>query len=570
MVKPVNELSSLLRMSNISILRKMVKYAIAILILFYSCEKEPRIKEVPDPIVDFWGIDTSSKNNLSTKFDVVVYGGTPAGIMAAIEAKRTGHKVLLINSTEGYLGGMLTNGLGNTDVIHPTILGGLSREFFARVKNYYNENSNWFIANVPKYGYNSSVPDLMFKFEPRAAQTVFRDMLIENQLDILHNDRLRWDGGVIMDVDRNIQSIIMESGKKIIGKVFIDASYEGDLMAKAGVSYIVGRESNADFNEKYNGIRRVSSDNRNQFPTGINLFGNSLVNPALEAFGSGDSKIQAYCYRMCLTDIEQNKVEFSKPLNYEEADYVLLLEYLKLYRNIPFFDLSMMPNRKTDSNNSGPFSTDFVGGNYEYPEADYNLREEIRQKHKTYQQGLMWTLANHPNVPENIRNETRRWGLAKDEFVENGHWPYQLYIREARRMRGSYTITEFDCSGSLKTEYSIALGDYPMDSHIVQRYLDRYGYVQNEGQTMAAVSAPYGIDYRALLPKESECKNLIVPVCLSATHIAYGSLRMEPIFMTLGQVSACIASLAIQQDVSLQKVDYEDIKPVLKTRRMVF
>lgn len=548
----------------------MVKYAIAILILFYSCEKEPRIKEVPDPIVDFWGIDTSSKNNLSTKFDVVVYGGTPAGIMAAIEAKRTGHKVLLINSTEGYLGGMLTNGLGNTDVIHPTILGGLSREFFARVKNYYNENSNWFIANVPKYGYNSSVPDLMFKFEPRAAQTVFRDMLIENQLDILHNDRLRWDGGVIMDVDRNIQSIIMESGKKIIGKVFIDASYEGDLMAKAGVSYIVGRESNADFNEKYNGIRRVSSDNRNQFPTGINLFGNSLVNPALEAFGSGDSKIQAYCYRMCLTDIEQNKVEFSKPLNYEEADYVLLLEYLKLYRNIPFFDLSMMPNRKTDSNNSGPFSTDFVGGNYEYPEADYNLREEIRQKHKTYQQGLMWTLANHPNVPENIRNETRRWGLAKDEFVENGHWPYQLYIREARRMRGSYTITEFDCSGSLKTEYSIALGDYPMDSHIVQRYLDRYGYVQNEGQTMAAVSAPYGIDYRALLPKESECKNLIVPVCLSATHIAYGSLRMEPIFMTLGQVSACIASLAIQQDVSLQKVDYEDIKPVLKTRRMVF
>ncbi|HLS37602.1 MAG TPA: FAD-dependent oxidoreductase [Sphingobacterium bovisgrunnientis] len=557
-------------MSNISILRKMVKYAIAILILFYSCEKEPRIKEVPDPIVDFWGIDTSSKNNLSTKFDVVVYGGTPAGIMAAIEAKRTGHKVLLINSTEGYLGGMLTNGLGNTDVIHPTILGGLSREFFARVKNYYNENSNWFIANVPKYGYNSSVPDLMFKFEPRAAQTVFRDMLIENQLDILHNDRLRWDGGVIMDVDRNIQSIIMESGKKIIGKVFIDASYEGDLMAKAGVSYIVGRESNADFNEKYNGIRRVSSDNRNQFPTGINLFGNSLVNPALEAFGSGDSKIQAYCYRMCLTDIEQNKVEFSKPLNYEEADYVLLLEYLKLYRNIPFFDLSMMPNRKTDSNNSGPFSTDFVGGNYEYPEADYNLREEIRQKHKTYQQGLMWTLANHPNVPENIRNETRRWGLAKDEFVENGHWPYQLYIREARRMRGSYTITEFDCSGSLKTEYSIALGDYPMDSHIVQRYLDRYGYVQNEGQTMAAVSAPYGIDYRALLPKESECKNLIVPVCLSATHIAYGSLRMEPIFMTLGQVSACIASLAIQQDVSLQKVDYEDIKPVLKTRRMVF
>src|SRR5690606_13949166 len=519
---------------------------------------------------DFWGIDTSSKNNLSTKFDVVVYGGTPAGIMAAIEAKRTGHKVLLINSTEGYLGGMLTNGLGNTDVIHPTILGGLSREFFARVKNYYNENSNWFIANVPKYGYNSSVPDLMFKFEPRAAQTVFRDMLIENQLDILHNDRLRWDGGVIMDVDRNIQSIIMESGKKIIGKVFIDASYEGDLMAKAGVSYIVGRESNADFNEKYNGIRRVSSDNRNQFPTGINLFGNSLVNPALEAFGSGDSKIQAYCYRMCLTDIEQNKVEFSKPLNYEEADYVLLLEYLKLYRNIPFFDLSMMPNRKTDSNNSGPFSTDFVGGNYEYPEADYNLREEIRQKHKTYQQGLMWTLANHPNVPENIRNETRRWGLAKDEFVENGHWPYQLYIREARRMRGSYTITEFDCSGSLKTEYSIALGDYPMDSHIVQRYLDRYGYVQNEGQTMAAVSAPYGIDYRALLPKESECKNLIVPVCLSATHIAYGSLRMEPIFMTLGQVSACIASLAIQQDVSLQKVDYEDIKPVLKTRRMVF
>lgn len=535
---------------------------------FFSCKKrEPEIVEIP-PKIDFWEYTAKSFDS-AKRYDIVIYGGTPAGIMAAIEGSRNGRSVLLINHSEGALGGMLSNGLGNTDVLGYDIIGGLSQEFFTKIREYYNNESSWFVKNVPKYGFDEGRGGLMLKFEPRAAQSVFRDFLASNSIPVLHRDRLQLTHGVVK-ANGAIDYIIMESGKRIKGDVYIDASYEGDLMACAGVSYSIGREANSVYGETFNGTRLMSQSSRHQIPDGVSAEGLPIENKNVNPNGVGDKKVQAYCYRMCLTDVEDNKVPFSKPLNYDEKDYELLFRYLSVYKDVPFFDLNLMPNRKTDSNNSGPISTDFVGENYDYPDGNYNQREIIRNKHKTYQMGLMWTLANNPRVPEKIRNQTQKWGLAKDEFVNNGNWPLQLYIREARRMKGEYIMTENNCNGKIIAEQSIALADYPMDSHIVQRFANSKGFVKNEGQIMAPVVSSYKIDMRSLFPKPSECSNLIVPVCISASHIAYGSLRMEPVFMTLGQVSGLIASISIEQRKLVSSLSYDTIKEKLISKNIKF
>ncbi|WP_254528735.1 MULTISPECIES: FAD-dependent oxidoreductase [unclassified Sphingobacterium] len=541
------------------------------LVIFFtatSCKKEFKVEEIP-PVTGFWELNGKSSIDLSKQFDIVIYGGTPAGIMGAIEGVRSGKNVLLINHTEGALGGMLTNGLGNTDVLHPEILGGLSREFFKRIKDYYSNQSNWFVKNSPKYGWDPSLVDIMVRFEPRAAQTVFKDLIMTHSLPILHKERIKLKNGV---GKRNgiIEWIEMESGKRVKGKVFIDASYEGDLMAGAKVSYIVGREANSVYGESFNGIYVADNTNRNQIPDGVKINVSNFSSIPFGTRGGGDSKVQAYCYRMCLTDVADNMVKIEKPHDYDESNYELLFKYLEKHNGTDFFDLSLIPNRKTDSNNSGPVSTDFVGANYQYPEGDYVLREEIRRKHKSYQLGLMWTLQNHPAVPGKIKNHCIRWGLAKDEFSENNNWPLQLYIREARRMVGSYIMTEHNCNNSVDAPYSIGLADYPMDSHIVQRFTNEFGHIKNEGQIMARVPNPYKIDFRSLIPKENECKNLIVPVCLSASHIAYGSIRMEPIYMTLGQVSTIIAINSILEKKPVQKIDYIKLKESMLKRGMVY
>lgn len=555
------------RKIELSIFKLLFTMPTLLLFCTTSCSKKLDI-DIPEPTPNFW--DTTGNDiNSNLDYDVVIYGGTPAGIMAAIEVSKSGKSVILLNSSEGALGGMITNGLGNTDVLRPQTIGGLSRQFFRRIKEYYLRPENWFAMNSSQYNFLEHSTDIMTRFEPRAAQFVVKNLIQENHIPVIHNDRLKWEQGVIK-TGSNINYIIMESGKKIKGKMFIDASYEGDLMAKAGVSYTVGREGSAKYGERWNGIVRQSNVNKNQLPLGIKRFGNAIISPSLAANGTGDNKIQAYCYRMCLTDVRENKIDFPKPQGYDEEDYAILFEYLNNYKNIRFFDLSMMPNRKTDSNNSGPFSTDYIGANYNYPEASYGERAEIRAKHRRYQQGLMWTLANHPKIPERIRKDTQRWGLAKDEFIDNGHWPYQLYIREARRMIGPYVIIENNCLGKVTTEYSVGFGDYAMDSHIVQRFIDGGGNIQNEGHVMVNPPSPYKIDYRALVPNEKECSNLLVPVCLSASHIAYGSLRMEPVFMTLGQASACIAILALGQRKAVQGINYDDLKQVMIDRGMVF
>ena len=281
------------------------------------------------------------------------------------------------------------------------------------------------------------------------------------------------------------------------------------------------------------------------------------------AFGAGDHRVQAYCYRMCLTDHPENRIPFEKPVGYDELDYELLLRnYEAGEEGFPWIN-SKMPNRKTDTNNRTGFSTDFIGGNYHYPEASYQEREQIKNRHRQYQKGLMWTLAYHPRMPEHIRQEVSRWGTCKDEFAREDGWQQQLYVREARRMIGEYVMTQYNCEGLQVAEDPIGMGAYGMDSHNTQRYVTEEGWVKNEGNVEAKVQAPYPISYRSIVPKVEECTNLMVPVCLSASHIAFGSIRMEPVFMVLGQSAATAASLVIDRSIAVQELDYSELRPLL-------
>jgi hypothetical protein len=285
--------------------------------------------------------------------------------------------------------------------------------------------------------------------------------------------------------------------------------------------------------------------------------------------GSGDHNLQAYCFRMCLTDHPDNRIPFEKPADYDELNYELLLRnYEAGEKGFPWIN-SRMPNRKTDTNNRTGFSTDFIGQNYNYPEASYEEREAIREAHRNYQKGLMWTLAYHPRMPEHIREEVSRWGTAKDEFAREDGWQEQLYVREARRMIGPYVMTQYNCEGLEVAEDPIGMGAYGMDSHHTQRYVTAEGFVKNEGNVEARVAAPYPISYRSITPRQKECTNLLVPVCLSATHIAFGSIRMEPVFMVLGQSAATAASLAIDQDIPVQEVAYPELREILLRDKQV-
>ncbi|MCB0688519.1 MAG: FAD-dependent oxidoreductase, partial [Saprospiraceae bacterium] len=402
-------------------------------------------------------------------------------------------------------------------------------------------------------------------------------------IELVKNEKLDRKKGVVME-NGKITTITMLSGKQFSGKVFIDATYEGDLLAAAGVSYRLGRESNSDFKETLNGVHTRLTDTtmsglpshdaiNHNFVDGVDPYvkagdPNSGLLPYINPDGpgkenEGDKNLQAYCYRMCLTDDPENRIPFEKPENYQEINYELLLRNYEAGENgFPWIN-SAMPNRKTDTNNRTGFSTDFIGQNYTYPEATYEEREKIKEAHRNYQKGLMWTLANHPRIPDKIRNEVARWGMCKDEFEREDGWQNQLYIREARRLNGEMTMTQYHCEGIEKADDAVGMGAYGMDSHHTQRYVNEKGFVKNEGNVEARVAAPYPISYRALLPKKEECQNLIVPVCLSATHIAFGSIRMEPVFMVLGQSAATAAILAIDQNVGLHELPYADLKAKL-------
>lgn len=516
------------------------------------------------------------------EYDVVIYGGTSAGIAAAVQVKRMGGTVVVIEPTSR-VGGLTTGGLGQTDIGNKAAIGGISREFYQRVRKHYDRDSSWVWQEPNDYrsggqSRTNSNEDTMWTFEPSVALKILQDFIAEHDILVVYNERLDRDKGGLDRDGEKIVGMRTENGKRFSGKTFIDATYEGDLLAAAGVSYIVGREANSVYGETVSGVQTRHSIHH-QFVPNVDPYvtagdPESGLLPGIDPTGpgveeSGDHRVQAYCFRMCLTDHPDNRIPFRKPDDYVDQNYELLFRNFEAGATALPWSNSSMPNRKTDVNNNKGFSTDYIGQNYSYPDAGYDEREAIVARHLSYQQGLMWALANHPRVPENIRSEVSRWGTCKDEFEREDGWQQQLYIREARRMIGDVVMTQHHCQGRVVSEKPIGLAAYTMDSHNVQRHVGTDGFVHNEGDIQVGGFSPYSIDYGAIVPEKQQCSNLLVPVCLSASHMAFGSIRMEPVFMVLGQSAATAAMHSVQQHVAVQDIDFSVLETKLKTDKQV-
>ncbi len=495
--------------------------------------------------------------------DVVVYGGTAGGALAALSVARQGKSVLLVEPSQ-HLGGMLTGGLGATDTGVRAGIGGYSREFFQRVRSYY----------VEKYGPSSAQVNACsdgFRFEPHVASLILRGMLQEARIEPKF-------GQLLTRVEKRSQRLVSFStaaGDRFVGRVFIDATYEGDLMALAGVRYHVGREARQVYEESLAGVQAFSKFHQWPVPVkGLDKDGKRLPliqEGPLGEPGQGDRKVQAYNFRLCMTDRSDNLVPWPKPPRYDPARYELLARYLQAKPDLTMGQLMhpvRMPNRKTDTNNNGPISTDHIGANWDYPEGDAQLRARIWQDHLDYTQGFFWFLAQDPRVPKKLQKELNSWGLARDEFVATKHWPPQLYIREARRMIGAYVMTERDIRKDILKDDVVGIGSYNTDSHHVQRVLREDGTVLNEGDFQVPLE-PYAIPYRCLTPRPNECENLLVPICVSSSHVAYGTIRMEPVFMILGQAAGNAAVLAIESDCSVQTIPIAKLQERLKAQKAV-
>ena len=496
--------------------------------------------------------------------DVVIYGGTSAGVIAAVQVARMGRTAILIEPGT-HLGGLTSGGLGFTDSGDKRVIGGLARDFYRRVRTHYDQDASWnFQARDSYAGYRAG-EDAMWTFEPRVAESILREMLAETSVVVVTKERLDRSDGVIF-ADNRIAEIRMVSGSRFAASQFIDATYEGDLMAVANVRYVVGRESNSEYGETLNGNQVAANTHNHRFLKQVSPFvvaGDpaSRLLPGIEASGAGidgtgDHRVQAFCFRMCMSNVPENQIPFPKPDDYDELRYELLL------RNFEAGDLrfpmkpDMMPNGKTDTNNNCAVSTDYLGANYAYPDASDDERAAILADHESYQKGLMWTLANHSRVPESIRNQMALWGLPKDEFIDNGGWPHQIYVREARRMVSDYVVTEHDCRRTRLVDDAVGMGSYNMDSHNVRRFVTADGFVQNEGDVQVSPGGPYLISFRSIMPARGQVENLMVPVCLSSSHIAYGSIRMEPVFMVLGQSAATASVQAIESQVAIQDLPF--------------
>jgi FAD dependent oxidoreductase len=475
--------------------------------------------------------------------DLMIYGGTPAGVSAALQARRMGRRVSLLVFGR-HIGGMTAGGLGATDVGHGQAIGGISREFYTLIGEYYGKPLSW-------------------RFEPHVAESFFNRLLVDAGVEVYFEQRLAQ-----VEVERKrIIRVRMACGSTYKARMFIDASYEGDLMAMARVSYTLGRESNRKYRETLNGIHfghpghnftawvdpyMIPGD-----PDSGLLAGIQDMPPGQN--GQGDRCIQAFNFRVCLTDMPGNRLPFPKPADYDTGRYELLLRYIQAGVWDALFLTLAIPNHKTDTNNYGGFSSDHIGANYHWPEGGYDTRERIFQDHVSYNQGMYYFLSNDRRVPVAIRDELNAWGLPKDEFTETGGWPHELYVREARRMIGDVVMTEHHCHHRVEVQDSIGLAAYTMDSHNCRR-LVMGGRVYNEGNVEVPPSSPYGISYRAIIPAKGECENLLVPWCLSSSHIAFGSIRMEPVGMILGQSAATAACLAIKQNSGTHDVEYTALR----------
>lgn len=519
------------------------------------------------------GEESKSVNSYSA--DVIIYGGTSSAVIAAVQVARMGKTVIMV-SPDKHLGGLTAGGLGWTDTGNKAVIGGLAREFYHRLYLHYQQEEAWKWQKKSEYG-NKGQGNVaidgenrtMWIFEPGAAENVFEGLVREYEIPVYREEYLDRTKGVKVEAGV-IQSISTLSGLTFKGEVFLDVTYEGDLMAAAGVSYTVGREANALYGEQWNGIQTGVLHHGHHFKSDISPYlvpgdPSSGVLPRISTddpgeFGEGDHRVQAYCFRMCLTDHPENRVPITRPADYDSTQYELLRRVFATGWKEVFWKFDPIPNYKTDVNNHGPFSTDNIGMNYDYPEAGYDRRREIILEHTSYQKGLLWFLCSDPSVPSDIREEMNQWGFAGDEFGDNGHWPHQIYVREARRMIGDFVMTENEVLGKKPVDRPVGMGSYTMDSHNVQRYIKADGYVQNEGDIGVHPGEPYQIDMLSLMPSSGECRNLLVPVCLSCSHIAFGSIRMEPVFMILGQSAATLAVMAIEQETGVQEVAYEALR----------
>jgi len=495
----------------------------------------------------------SPKAQTTTEVDICIYGGSSAGVIAAYTAARMNKKVILIEPGK-HLGGLTTGGLGYTDIGNKYAISGLSLDFYRRIGKHYGKLEQWI-------------------FEPHIAKNILQEYLNTAKVEVLYEHEL-------LVVEKKNGSIISAtfsvsgSKKTVKAKMFMDCTYEGDLMAKAGVSFTVGREDNKQYGETYNGVQLL---NKHQFPDGIDPYKTpgdknagllwGISNAALDPQGTGDKKVQSYNFRICLSNDPSNMIPINKPDNYDASKYELLL---RLLEKKPVGDLwgflkfDLMPNHKTDINNNGAFSTDMIGMNWNFAEADYATRNKIQQAHEDYTKGLLYFIGHDERMPAHLRDLMLKWGYPKDEYTDNKNWSPQMYVREARRMIGQYVMTQANCEGREVAKDAVGMAAYTMDSHNCQRLVVN-GMVKNEGDVQIGGFPPYPISYGSIIPKESECKNLLVPVCLSATHIAYGSIRMEPVFMVLGQSAAVAAVHAIESKTSVQKIDIAKLQNALKS-----
>jgi hypothetical protein len=527
-----------------------------------------------------------ASNGAERKADVVIYGATSAGLAAAIQCARMSKSVIILDPGT-HVGGLTTGGLSWTDIGNKQVIGGIGREFYQRIKAKYDNPAAWVQETRDHYfrarrSSNTTGEDAMWTFEPKVAAQVYQEMLAQYKLPIVMKSRLDLrPGRGVVKRGPAITAIIMENGERYEGRMFIDATYEGDLMARAGVKYTTGRESNSRYDEHYNGVQ-AAHKHEHQFPDGLHISPyvtpgtpRSGLLPIIDPHGpgkegEGDDRIQTYCFRLCMTTDEANSLPVEKPEGYNERDHELLLRYAESGQyHEPSKKWDPIPNAKTDTNNHGAVSTDYIGANYKYPEGGYDIRDQIIRQHEIYTRGYLWTLQNNPRVPSKLRAWYRQWGYPKDEFTGNNHFPTQLYIREARRMLSDVVMTEHHVMAAQVAKDSVGMGAYGMDSHNVQRYITKGGYVRNEGNVQVGGFKPYPISYRSIVPKRTEAANLFVPICLGASHIAYGSIRMEPVFMILGQSAATAAAMAIDASSTVQDVPYEKLRTRLLADKQI-
>ena len=497
-------------------------------------------------------------------YDVLIYGATSAGVTAAYQVSKSGKSVILI-SPDGHIGGLSSGGLGQTDIGNKQVIGGLSQEFYKKLGAVYGKDEAW-------------------TFEPKEAMKIFQEMIATQRIPVIKLKKIKSvlkKGTAITSVTFvNTYGAEQKSSLETISaNVFMDCTYEGDLLAKAGVSYALGREDNSQYKETVNGFflaEYLKQSGGHQFPDSVSPYkipGNpssgllyGISTGKVVPRGTGDKLIQAYNFRLCLTDSAENRIAITKPENYDPTKYELLARLIeaqpKFQKINNYFRWSLMPNRKTDVNNRGGFSTDMIGANHNWPEADFDERKNIYKEHLDYTKGLLFFLMTDDRVPRPIRNYIKQWGYAKDEYIDNNHFTPQLYVREGRRLVSEYVMTEHNCRGKEVAADPVGMAAYPMDSHNTQRIVVN-GMVKNEGNVEAKGIKPYPVSYRSIVPKKTECTNLLVPVCLSSSHIAYGSIRMEPVFMILGQSAAFAAVQAINEKQAVQNINYAELRKTL-------